>query len=767
MKDIKTFCLFGLLGWALPGLGQQEAARVKMEHEQIGIVDDAPSSYRHTSDPGAQWYPDAAFGLFVHWSIASVRRIDLSWPMMAGTQIGWRSPLPDTAVVEKYLADGDYWAGHPCRANNTCVTPRAYWEQAKEFNPRDYDPDKWIKAAKDAGMTYAVLTCRHHDGFALWPSRYGNFNTKNYMGGRDLVKEFVAACRKYGLKVGLYYSGPDWYFNKAFQSFMYYGVGKHYPGVPSLDEDLHPRTTSKTDAQKQAQYEAVAAYVKGQVEELLTQYGKIDLIWFDGSPDIPRGNPAWKDCISMERIHELQPGIVVSPRFFGYGDYTTFEGDKKVPAVQQDGWAELCMTSANPGWGYTSAPLKQSGYLIDKLASCRAMNTNLLLNFGPTSDGVYTKEEYGRLHDIARWMKVNGEAIRETRGLSSGESAGVPATAKGNVRYLFLYGGGGDRAGDSASGDPAAGDTVLFKTAALPQSAELLEGKKKLSFLTTDGVIRISVPAGLRSAGTVVVIKLTLYPAGERHFTLFNSLHYKNTPDLEGEGLHRLNLVYENRLNDPGHIIDSEKIGSVAQALRGDPAPVTLDIESWPFWGTPDALPSTIDKYLRVVRIFKQQNPASPIGFYGVVPRQAFRWSSMDPVSNPKGYAGWLGLNEAMRPVAGAVDVFFPSFYTYDADTVSWLKMVDSTVSAIKRYSGNKPVYAYIWPQYHEDKVTGGRQFIDTAVWRFQLEALYSRVDGAVIWSSNKDHDGNIVSWYDGMPWWIVTRSFIKEHHIK
>ena len=86
--------------------------------------------------------------------------------------------------------------------------------------------------AKEAGMTYVVLRTRHHDGFALWPSKFGDFNTKNYMGGRDIVKEYVTACRKYGLKVGLYYSGPDWYFNREFQNFLYYGIARYYKNVP-------------------------------------------------------------------------------------------------------------------------------------------------------------------------------------------------------------------------------------------------------------------------------------------------------------------------------------------------------------------------------------------------------------------------------------------------------------------------------------------------------------------------------------------------------
>ena len=454
--------------------GEQD--RVNMEHDQIGITEDKKSGYRHTENPGAQWFPQAGFGLFVHWSIASIKEVDLSWPMMAGTQIGWKNPLPDSATVAKYIKDGDYFAGHGCEVNNSCLTPNQYWEQAKDFNPQNYDPDKWIKAAKEAGMTYAVLTCRHHDGFAMWPSKYGDFNTKNYMSGRDLVKEFVAACRKYGLKVGLYYSGPDWHFNGDYQNFMYYGVGKKYPNVPELDADLHPRTIKKTEAQKQAHYEDVAKYIKGQVNELLTNYGKVDYIWFDGSPDIPKGNAAWKDCITMGQIHQLQPGIIVSPRFFGYGDYKTFEGDKAVPSVKQDGWAELCMTGASIGWGYTKAKMKTTNYILDKLVSCRASNTNLLLNFGPTKDGVFTADEYQRLAEITDWMKVNGLSVQGTVALGPEEQASVPATAKNNFRFLFL-----SPAATSKNIGPK-DETLTFKTRDIPKSIKILSLGTKLNY---------------------------------------------------------------------------------------------------------------------------------------------------------------------------------------------------------------------------------------------------------------------------------------------
>lgn len=485
---------------------QTEADRVKMEHAQIGIDDSQVKAYKHTTDPGAQWYPKAGFGMFIHWSISSVRELDLSWPMMAGTQIGWSAKKPSQDSINKFIAAGDFFAGHHCELNNSCITPSEYWALAEKFDPKSCDPDTWVKLAKEAGMEYVVLTTRHHDGFALWPSKYGDFNTKNYLHGRDFVREFVTACRKYGLKIGLYYSGPDWHFNREFQSFMYYGVSRDYKNIPSIDADLHVRTTKKTEAEKQQHYEKVAAYLKGQVEELLTNYGKIDMIWFDGGPDIPQGNIARKHTITMERIHQLQPGIVVSPRFFGYGDYKTLEGDKSLPKTKQGDWAELCATIADPGWGYTKAPLKSSAYVLNELAVCRSNNANLLLNFGPTKEGVFSNEMISRLHDIASWMKINKVAITGTQTLDSTELASVPATVSGNHRYLFVM---PDVRNKFKSQALPAETTITFKSARPVKRIGMLGKTEEMKYAVNDGIVTIQIPPNIRSVnGDVVDIEL-------------------------------------------------------------------------------------------------------------------------------------------------------------------------------------------------------------------------------------------------------------------
>src|SRR6185437_7493325 len=202
-----TASLLGCTLFAAPGSTDNTA---KEEHNDIGVGKETAST--HTQ------YPDAGFGLFIHWGIASVKAINISWPMIPGRALA-KKRIIDPAERARIIRESDYnLDGKP-----NSITPNEYWEMAKDFNPQHYDPDKWIKAAKAAGFQYAVLTTRHHEGFALWPSDYGHFNTKNYMGGRDLVKPYVEACRKHGMKVGIYYSPPNWHFEKDFKNFMYGG----------------------------------------------------------------------------------------------------------------------------------------------------------------------------------------------------------------------------------------------------------------------------------------------------------------------------------------------------------------------------------------------------------------------------------------------------------------------------------------------------------------------------------------------------------------
>ncbi len=189
--------------------------------------------------PGAQWFPSASLGLFLHWGIHS----------MIGAQPSWN-------MIKDYKWGGEYHSRQD------------YYDQANHFAPGNYF-EKYLSAAREAGFKYAVLTTRHHDGYALWPSRYG-IGVKQYMGGRDLVREYVDACHKTGMRVGFYFSPQDW----------------HYPGYrPDTEWDVATwgkRGPVQDSVQNRKDFEKFFAYVIAQLEELLTNYGRVDVLWLDG-----------------------------------------------------------------------------------------------------------------------------------------------------------------------------------------------------------------------------------------------------------------------------------------------------------------------------------------------------------------------------------------------------------------------------------------------------------------------------------------------------
>ena len=473
-----------------------KATQSESAQDELGVTTGQAS---HTLHPDAQWFPEAGLGLFIHWGISSVKAMNISWPMVPGRALA-KERITDPLERDRIIRESDYnLDGKPPE-----ITPNQYWEMAKDFNPQRYDPEKWLKAAKEAGFIYAVLTTRHHEGFALWPSAYGGFNTSNYMGGRDLVKPFVEACRHTGVKVGLYYSPPDWHFDRDYMSFLYSGARRLNPEFPALDADLKPRTTKKSSTELHRHQEEYAALVKGQVEELLSRYGKIDLLWFDGKPAIPNAS----QCITIERIRELQPGIVINGRLHGHGDFTTYERKLTTDKVSRD-WAELC----NPwtsSWSYMDIPFRANGNVLAEFVTCRALGINYLLGVGPMASGELCDGIYENMAVVADWMKKNGAAVHNTHPLPTGESASVPATASNSARFLFalpLF-----KEGHAYDKDllPPVSHSLTLKGIVKPTAVKLLGGDAPLKYIYENGVVTISLPASQRTKLVdVVVVSLT------------------------------------------------------------------------------------------------------------------------------------------------------------------------------------------------------------------------------------------------------------------
>jgi alpha-L-fucosidase len=471
---------------------KSNAQSVAAEHSGIGLVNVKDPAAVHTSHPDAQWYPEAGLGLFLHWSISSVQSMNISWPMIPGKNLRSKH-ITDPAERDRMIREKDFdLNGKPWP-----ITPNQYWAMAADFNPRNYDPEKWCAAAKAAGMTYMVLTSRHHDGFALWPSAFGDFNTKNFMGGRDLVKPFVDACHKHGLKVGLYYSPPDWYFERDFKDFFSYARQKT-PEFPALDADLKPRTETKSPQEIAAHHQAYDAMVKGQVEELLTRYGKIDLLWFDGCQPTPNGARS----ITAERIRELQPGIVINPRLHGKGDFITYERELKTNKVATT-WAEFCNTWALL-WTYDTRPFRSNAFVLGQLATCRSLGINYLLGIGPDAQGEFHPKAYENMAVVAEWMNKHRPAVHAAKPLPKGESASVPATALGDARFLFAiphFKGTNGKEGMFDHEMEPVGELILTLKGqpAKPSFVTLLGDGLALDHQFSDGVLTITLPAARRT----------------------------------------------------------------------------------------------------------------------------------------------------------------------------------------------------------------------------------------------------------------------------
>ncbi|MBT6146872.1 MAG: hypothetical protein HN712_21460 [Gemmatimonadetes bacterium] len=386
------------------------------QHDIIAL-DQIDGNYTRTDHPQAQWFPEAGLGMFLHWGLSSVGgNTDLSWGMMANTP----------------------WDGGQYNFNK--MRPVDYWGLAESFAPQDYDPAAWMEAAAAAGIRYVVLTAKHHEGFAMWPSEYGDFNTKRHMGGRDLLRPYVEAARACGLKVGFYYSPPDWYWCRDYMSFNYAnGVWSQqwidrFPEAYSLvpreawDERWEPR---EPPPPMPADFEAeFAHYIRGQVYELLTEYGHIDIIWFDGNP--------FKTLmpLTVEEIRGLQPGIVINPRLHGVVDFETPEC--RLPERRPDGWWEGCFIWNHGGWGYTRSEIYSStGWFLDTFARHRTWNGNFLINCAPRPDGRMPETYYRRMEELKDWVTLHGETMFGVQGGPYPEACDMPVTVAPDGQWFI------------------------------------------------------------------------------------------------------------------------------------------------------------------------------------------------------------------------------------------------------------------------------------------------------------------------------------------
>ena len=334
------------------------------------------SSYKTKKTLGnTEWFEHDRFGMFIHWGL---------YAMPARNE----------------------WIKHI-----ECITDEKYDKYFKYFDPDLYNPKEWARRAKEAGMKYAVLTTKHHEGFCMFDTKYTDYKCTNTKAGRDLVKEYVDAFRAEGLKVGFYYSLIDW----------------HHPDF-TIDA-IHPRRNDK-DAFEQNQgrdMKRYAEYMRNQVTELLTNYGKIDIMWFDFSyPDKNPNFPDWMEGKSkdhwesdklIETVRKIQPDIIIDNRCDLEQDIWTPEQYQPLTWVKHAETGELvtweaCQTFSG-SWGYhrDESTWKSPKMLIDMLVNTVCIGGNLLMNVGPTARGYLDKRAEDALGVYAEWMKYNSRSI--------------------------------------------------------------------------------------------------------------------------------------------------------------------------------------------------------------------------------------------------------------------------------------------------------------------------------------------------------------------
>jgi len=311
-----------------------------------------------------------------------------------------------------------------------------YQQYFEEFNPINYNPREWAKAAKNAGMKYAVMTTKHHDGFCLFDSQLTDYKATNTPAGRDLIIEYVDAFRAEGLKIGFYYSIIDW----------------HHPDYPAYGDRHHPMRDNEEWKDKKHNFSNYIEYFHGQVKELLTNYGKIDIMWFDFSYDDMTGEK-WEATKLINMIRSLQPDIIIDNRLGGNiksrnpeiyaGDFASPE--QIIPpegVVDEDGnpipW-EACITMNNH-WGYVAddKDFKSPKQLIRALVECVSKGGNLLLNVGPNAKGEIPKESLDILAEIGEWMRKNGDSIYGCSIADYPKPEWGRYTQKGNKLYAHI-----------------------------------------------------------------------------------------------------------------------------------------------------------------------------------------------------------------------------------------------------------------------------------------------------------------------------------------
>lgn len=388
-----------------------------------------PRDYLNASEEDMRSWREMKFGLFTHWGPVSLK----------GTEIGW--------------SRGGQRRG---RSGTGSIPVEVYDNLYKQFNPVGFNADEWVQVAKDAGMKYLVFTSKHHDGFSMFDSKLTDYKITNSPFKRDVVKELADACHKAGLKLGYYYSPVDWYH-------------------PDYRTENHARYIE---------------FLHGQLREICTNYGKIDIIWFDGLGGTAKD---WDSENLFRMIRQLQPHVIINNRAGLPGDHDTPE--QRIGRFQTERAWETCMTICRQWAWKPNDQMKSLEQCIHTLVRVVGGDGNLLFNVGPMPDGRIEPRQVTQLREMGRWLKIYGRSIYATRGGPFRSGSWGASTHKANTIYVHIL----DWPDECLTLPPISKKIVA--------SSVLTGGAATVK--QTEEAIEISVPKAHRhQLDTIVVLKL-------------------------------------------------------------------------------------------------------------------------------------------------------------------------------------------------------------------------------------------------------------------
>ena len=446
--------------------GRRDFIKLALAASSFPLLRSLAFAASRTEDRTA-WYRNAKFGMFIHWGPYSLASIEASWPIMRPTPGG--------------------------------ISEAEYRELPKRFNPTKFDPHAFVDLARSAGQQYMVFTTKHHDGFCMFDTSYTDYKITNTPYGKDIVAQLSAAARQADMPLGFYYSPPDMH-HPAFRDTTKV-ARENWGGEPTRPE-----------------WPLYLDYMQLQLTELLTNYGPVALIWFDGLDHQEK----YGGVRFLDLIQKLQPATLVNDRIGVPGDYQTPEQfipnkiptkgvhisgidpnvqDKLKPTVPKPEdfqlW-ETCMTINNQ-WAYNAHDhdYKSAQYLIRALVEVASRGGNFLLNVGPQPDGVIQPEFQERLRAIGDWLSVNAESIY---GTSYGPVQGMPSartTSKGKTVFVHIF-----------DWPPSVLEVKGVEAKII--SARLLASGQPLNFRQSEQKLQIDLPAQAPDPNVSVVALRTL-----------------------------------------------------------------------------------------------------------------------------------------------------------------------------------------------------------------------------------------------------------------